>query len=356
MTEPLLTISAFARAVDLAPGTLRYYDEAGLLAPTEVDARTGYRYYTAELERRAHLIRRMREAGLPIETMRSVLDGSVDDAVDVLQEFAERAQTAAQRTQSAVADVIASLRSEAVANKPASATVDAGELAAALRRVLPAADTDTDSPLSVIALDITGEALSVVATDRYWLACWDLELFERTGDAHRFVVPRDRVQDSIAWLERRDTVQLAAADDTLRLTDPDGATTSVMLEPDRFPAYRLILDSALTCGGRATIGRAKLLAALGSDDATPVRLRFGGERVAVRQHDGAEGVRLPATTVGEPIELGFSPALLAKALRSMVGSDVTFSYDDGRRAVRVVSAEQRRLVALVMPMRLDSPK
>jgi hypothetical protein len=46
MTRPLLTISAFARAVDLAPSTLRYYDECGLLPPTEVDARTGYRYYT----------------------------------------------------------------------------------------------------------------------------------------------------------------------------------------------------------------------------------------------------------------------------------------------------------------------
>jgi DNA-binding transcriptional MerR regulator len=59
MTRPLLTISAFARAVDLAPSTLRYYDECGLLPPTEVDARTGYRYYTPDLARRAHLVRRL---------------------------------------------------------------------------------------------------------------------------------------------------------------------------------------------------------------------------------------------------------------------------------------------------------
>ncbi|MGH3741004.1 MAG: MerR family DNA-binding transcriptional regulator, partial [Micromonosporaceae bacterium] len=46
MTAPLLTISAFARAVHLTPSALRYYHEAGLLPPAEVDARTGYRYYT----------------------------------------------------------------------------------------------------------------------------------------------------------------------------------------------------------------------------------------------------------------------------------------------------------------------
>jgi len=37
VTRPLLTISEFARAVELAPSALRYYREAGLLPPTEVD-------------------------------------------------------------------------------------------------------------------------------------------------------------------------------------------------------------------------------------------------------------------------------------------------------------------------------
>ena len=72
---PLLTISAFARAVGLAPSTLRYYDEAGLLPPAEVDPQTGYRYYTPHLERRALLIGRLREVGAPVELMRAVLDG-----------------------------------------------------------------------------------------------------------------------------------------------------------------------------------------------------------------------------------------------------------------------------------------
>ena len=41
MTDPLLTIGAFARATGLTPTTLRHYDEVGLLPPADVDAATG---------------------------------------------------------------------------------------------------------------------------------------------------------------------------------------------------------------------------------------------------------------------------------------------------------------------------
>jgi len=91
-TKPLLTISAFARAVELTPSTLRYYDEAGLLPPAEVDPRSGYRYYTPELERRARLIGRMREVGVPVETMRLVLDSTPDQAVEPHNEFVASGQ------------------------------------------------------------------------------------------------------------------------------------------------------------------------------------------------------------------------------------------------------------------------
>ncbi|UYM05287.1 MerR family transcriptional regulator [Solicola gregarius] len=353
MTEPLLTISAFARAVDLAPGTLRYYDEAELLAPTEVDANTGYRYYTPELERRAHMIRRMRDVGVPIETMRSVLDGPVDDAAHLLQGFAERANESAQRAQSAVADVIASLRAESATAKPVSVLADAAELAAALRRVVPAASGEPDSPLGVVALDIHDDTLSVVATDRYWLACWDVPLADHDGDPRRFVVARSRVADVATWLARREVVRLTEADGRLRLTDEGGGSSDVGLEVDRFPAYRLIVDGVAAHGGRATLDRSSLLAALAPAESTALVVRVGTDRVTVQPHGSAEGVRLEATTSGAPVELGFSPTLLGTALNAMVGTDVTLAYDAADRAVRLGSAEQRRFLALVMPMKLE---
>ncbi len=64
---------------------MRYYHEAGLLPPTEVDPHTGYRYYTREQERRALLLSRLRAVGVSIETMRQVLAGPADQAVLLLE-------------------------------------------------------------------------------------------------------------------------------------------------------------------------------------------------------------------------------------------------------------------------------
>ena len=122
---PLLTISAFARAVGLAPSTLRYYDEAGLLPPAEVDPQTGYRYYTPDLERRALLIGRLREVGRVI----AVADGPADEAPGLLRAFAAEATRTAQETVAAVEDVIGRLAGARTA-EPATALVDGGALAA----------------------------------------------------------------------------------------------------------------------------------------------------------------------------------------------------------------------------------
>lgn len=351
MTEPLLTISAFARAVDLAPSTLRYYDEAGLLAPAEVDDRTGYRYYTPELERRAHMIRRMREIGVPVETMRLVLDGPPERAAEILNDVAAHAREAARRAADAVADVVSALRADAA--EPASVTVslDGPELATALRRVSHAASAESGSPLAVVVLDIDTDSLHVVATDRYWLARWSVPVAARPAAPRRLALPADDVPDLAGWLARQDSVTVSCDAAHVRFVGDDGDRALKATE-DRFPAYRILLEAATTAQGRVTVDREALLSALATDE-TVVVVRVGHDRVTVRPHGSAEGVRLPATSAGEPIELGFSPALLHRVVSAMVGSEATMWYDAPDRAVRLLSPDQRRFTALLMPYRLD---
>lgn len=351
MTEPLLTISAFARAVDLAPSALRYYDESGLLPPTEVDANTGYRYYTPALERRAHLIRRMREVGVPIETMRMVLDGSPERAAEVLHAVAAQATESACRTASAVADVVASLRADDTSPGPVVVPVDGPELAAALRRISAATSTDADSPLGVVLLDVAGSELTVVATDRYWLAMWTLRLPGPHIGARRLAVPIGEVGGLADWLSRQGPVTLSiTAERSCVLGDDEELT--VATTDDRFPAYRSIVDSLPSARGRVTIARDRLLDAL-RPVTTPARLVVGRERVTISPYDGAEGVHIDAATSGEPITLGFATPLLRTALGAMVGTEATLSYSTPNRAVHLSSADQRSFAALVMPSRLD---
>jgi DNA-binding transcriptional MerR regulator len=60
----------------LSVPALRHYDEVGLLAPADVDPRTGYRRYERSQLGRARRIRALRVVELPLEEVRLVLDGS----------------------------------------------------------------------------------------------------------------------------------------------------------------------------------------------------------------------------------------------------------------------------------------
>jgi DNA-binding transcriptional MerR regulator len=72
--DELMTIGRFARLTGLSIGTLRHYDEVGLLTPASVDHASGYRRYRRRQSGRARQIAMLRWDGLPIEEIRRVID------------------------------------------------------------------------------------------------------------------------------------------------------------------------------------------------------------------------------------------------------------------------------------------
>jgi DNA-binding transcriptional MerR regulator len=71
-----LTIGEFSRITHLSVKTLRHYHQVGLLEPADVDARTGYRYYTTRQIPTAQVIRRFRSLDMPVEEVKAVLSTS----------------------------------------------------------------------------------------------------------------------------------------------------------------------------------------------------------------------------------------------------------------------------------------
>src|SRR5689334_11902416 len=69
-----LAIGDFSRMTHLTVKALRHYHEIGLLIPSEVDAVSGYRFYEPGQVRTAQLIRRLRDLGMPLDEIRSVLE------------------------------------------------------------------------------------------------------------------------------------------------------------------------------------------------------------------------------------------------------------------------------------------
>lgn len=73
----MLTIGLFAQVGQVTVQTLRHYDKLGLLKPGQVDRFTNYRYYTLEQLPRLYRILALKELGLSLEQIVSVLDDGI---------------------------------------------------------------------------------------------------------------------------------------------------------------------------------------------------------------------------------------------------------------------------------------
>lgn len=69
-------IGEFSKMCRVTVKALRYYDEAGILKPTFVDAETSYRYYSSEQLIPAHRIVSLRQIGVSIDDIRAILEGA----------------------------------------------------------------------------------------------------------------------------------------------------------------------------------------------------------------------------------------------------------------------------------------
>jgi DNA-binding transcriptional MerR regulator len=98
----MLTIGDFAQITHLSRKTLRRYHEAGLLEPEQVDAMTGYRYYSTAQIPTAQVIRHFREMGMPVAEVRSMLLAGVEERSEIITSHLTRLEGQLASTQAAV--------------------------------------------------------------------------------------------------------------------------------------------------------------------------------------------------------------------------------------------------------------
>ena len=101
-----MSIGDFARMTTLSVKALRHYQELGLLAPAEVDRDTGYRRYDVEQIPAAQVIRRLRDLGMPLDGVRSVIAASdVPTRNQVITAHLRRMEGELQSTRATVASL-----------------------------------------------------------------------------------------------------------------------------------------------------------------------------------------------------------------------------------------------------------
>ena len=73
MATTMLTIGEFSRMTHLSVKALHHYHDVGVLAPAAIDPHSGYRIYGADQVAAAQVIRRLRDLGMPLDSIRAVL-------------------------------------------------------------------------------------------------------------------------------------------------------------------------------------------------------------------------------------------------------------------------------------------
>lgn len=94
-----MPIGEFSERSGLSPSRLRSYAAGGLLVPAAIDSASGYRYYAPGQVREAQLIHVLREAGMPVAEIGSVLD---DPAPGQLERWAQQLQADASKRHEAL--------------------------------------------------------------------------------------------------------------------------------------------------------------------------------------------------------------------------------------------------------------
>ncbi|MEU8814466.1 MerR family transcriptional regulator [Actinoplanes sp. NPDC048796] len=267
------SIGEVARASGLSISALRYYDGAGVLVPAEVDPATGYRRYAAEQVRAARLIAGLRRVGLPVpEIAEAVRELHHPDAVR------RRLADHRRRLEDGLADAKRELlRIHALLDLEehlmTRLTLPGAALAATIDAVRFAASADPTLPmLGTVLFDVTGDVLTLVATDRFRMAVASVAATVE-GPPARAVLPLDFLDAVRPRLVNGPVVvDLAAVD--VRVDLPDGRTIDGKPLDLDFPDHRRLLDGLADPSRRATIDTAALRAAVATGPA------------ATREHDG----------------------------------------------------------------------
>jgi DNA-binding transcriptional MerR regulator len=83
------SIGEFSRMTSLSIKSLRLYHDKGILAPAEVDAFTGYRYYDESNYETARAVRILRQYDFTLSEIKSVLD-EIDDESGLLEQLVRK--------------------------------------------------------------------------------------------------------------------------------------------------------------------------------------------------------------------------------------------------------------------------
>jgi DNA polymerase-3 subunit beta len=239
-------------------------------------------------------------------------------------------------------------------------TLAAGELAAALKQVVPAASSDDARPILTGVLLASEEGgLRLVATDSYRLAVRDIPGAAVLSEGQQVLVPSRALSELARVLTGSENVELRLGDRDASFQVGSVRLTTRLIEGE-FPNYRGLIPASYP--NRLTVGRDALLEAvrrvkLMAREATPVRMVMrsdGLELVAITQDVGQAHEELDAKYEGTELTVAFNPEYLLDGVEVTPGDEVVVSTLDALKpAVIRAATDGGDFLYLLMPVRVS---
>lgn len=221
----------------------------------------------------------------------------------------------------------------------------------AVQQVSIAADRgDTLPILTGVRVEVDGEKVTMLATDRYRLAMRELTWNPGTTDAnHVSLIPARTLSETAKALGAAASVDVAFGDasrsDGLVGFEAGRRRTTTRLLDGEYPKVTSIFPTSVDTV--AVVDTQELIeavrrVALVAERNTPVRLRFTEDQLAIEAGTGddAQGSEaLAATLTGPPVEIAFNPQFLLDGLAVLGAAYTRLAFTQPSRPA-VISGQQ----------------
>jgi DNA polymerase-3 subunit beta len=227
---------------------------------------------------------------------------------------------------------------------PAAGLIGSDAFATAVSQSATAAGRDDTLPaLTGVRIEIDGDTLTLVSTDRYRLAVRELKWNPSRPDLSAAVlVPAKALADTARTLTNGAEVAIAlalpgeegAAGDGMIGFEGAGRRTTTRLLGGEFPRYQALLPSAVNAAAQLSTG---LLAesvkrvALVAERNTAVRLAFSSGQLMLEAGTGDEAQAeevIEAEFEGDDLAIAFNPTYLLDGLAALDSDTVRISFTE----------------------------
>ncbi len=257
---------------------------------------------------------------------------------------------------------------------PAAGTIGSDAFATAVSQSATAAGRDDTLPaLTGIRIEIEGDTLTLVSTDRYRLAVRELRWSPARPDlTAAMLVPARALADTARSLTSSAQVSIALAlpdsssgtGDGMIGFEGAGRRTTTRLLSGEFPRYQSLLPKSVSSVAElpvSLLSESVKRVALVAERNTPVRLSFSSGQLILEAGTGDEAQAeeiLEADFSGDDLSIAFNPQYLLDGLAAIDSDTVRISFTEpGKPALLTGKPEpdgNPEFRYLLMPIRLGS--